>query len=367
LQEAPQKEFASAGILLVHEDGRSLSGLAGALREAGYPRVTLISGPTGALLGSNAPDVIVFQSSFSAASDWRALQGLIGLGDPSLGRGVIVATPNYSPELGRRVLRAGAMYCLSAPIDVEETCLRIRNVLRLRLQHVRFIEQRKDLEAKVEERNGNLWATMNELHENSVRLHNSQEETLRRLARAAEYRDDETAGHVERLSSYVGAIARAAGKGDEEVRLIRLASRLHDIGKIGVPDSILLKPGPLSDEERSTMERHAQIGHEILCDASSDLINLAATIALTHHEKYDGTGYPDKCRGEDVPFEGRVTAIADAFDALSSDRVYRKALPIYKTLEIMKAERGKHFDPVLLDLFFECLPEILSIRESHPE
>jgi putative two-component system response regulator len=336
------------------------------LREAGYPKVTLISGPTGALLGQNAPDVIVFASSFTGASDWRALQSLIGLGDPSLGRGVIVATPHYSPEIGRKVLGAGAMYCLSAPIDVEETCLRVRNILRLRLQHLRLTEHREVLEAKVEERNGNLWATMNELHENSVRLHNSQEETLRRLARAAEYRDDETAAHVERLSSYVAVIARAAGRGDEEVRLLRLASRLHDIGKIGIPDTILLKPGSLSDDERSVMERHASIGHEILCDASSELINLAATIALTHHERYDGTGYPDGARGQDIPFEGRVTALADVFDALSTDRVYRKARPIYKGLEIMKAERGKHFDPELTDLFFECLPEILSIRESHP-
>jgi putative two-component system response regulator len=169
------------------------------------------------------------------------------------------------------------------------------------------------------------------------------------------------------MSLCASVVARAAGRSSGEVKLIRMASRLHDIGKIGIPDSILLKPGKLDPSERQEMEKHVEYGYNILADTSSELMRTAATIARTHHERFDGTGYPRRLKGEEIPFEGRIAAIADVFDALSMERVYRKAFSIVQAVDMMKEGRGGQFDPHLLDLFLEALPEILVLRREHAE
>ena len=189
-----------------------------------------------------------------------------------------------------------------------------------------------------------------------------QEEAIRRLVRAAEFRDDETIRHTERVSQYCAIIARRAGLDADHVDLIERASVMHDVGKLGVPDSILQKPGRLTPAERRVMERHPEYGNSILAGSGLDMLELAATIALTHHERWDGTGYPYRLAGEDIPIEGRIAAIADVFDALTSDRVYRPAMSTERALQILEDGRGTHFEPRLLDCFIAELDRVEGVR-----
>jgi hypothetical protein len=195
-------------------------------------------------------------------------------------------------------------------------------------------------------------------------LQEAKEEMLRRLARVVEYRDDETAGHVERMSEYTEILARRLGLEDLAPDL-RLASTMHDVGKVGVPDAILLKPGPLTPDERREMERHAEIGCRMLSGSGSDLLDLAATIALTHHERFDGGGYPNGLAGEEIPLEGRIVAVADVFDALTSDRVYKRAMPVDEAARIIRAGARTQFDPRVVDAFDAAFEEIEATRRRH--
>jgi cyclic di-GMP phosphodiesterase len=189
-------------------------------------------------------------------------------------------------------------------------------------------------------------------------IDNQQAELLRRLSEAVGRRDLETGAHIRRIGRNSALLARAHGLDDEAVRAIDLAAPMHDVGKVAIPDSILLKPGVLSHGERKVMQRHARIGHDILAHSGSPLLDLAAEIALTHHERFDGTGYPTHLPGERVPLAGRIVAITDVFDALTSDRPYRARLPLDDALEIMDEGSGTHFDPVLLECFTEHLDEV---------
>jgi PAS domain S-box-containing protein len=192
-------------------------------------------------------------------------------------------------------------------------------------------------------------------------LRRSREETIRRLSRAAEFRDDETGAHIERMSRYCELIGMRLGLDPRRCEQLRIASPMHDVGKIGVADAILRKPGPLDPDERAAMERHAEIGYRILAGSGAELLDLAATIARTHHERYDGTGYPRRLKGEEIPLEGRIAAVADVFDALTTDRVYRPAYSFAKTVAMMRDERGSHFDPVVLDSFLAAERDICKI------
>ena len=197
-------------------------------------------------------------------------------------------------------------------------------------------------------------------------ISHSQRRTVERLARAAEFRDEETANHTERVSRYCALLADLAGLGTQRSELIGAASMMHDIGKLGIPDSILRKPGALTLGERLHMQRHAAYGRNILA-GEDPLLDLAATIAWTHHERWDGGGYPRRMGGPEIPVEGRIVAVGDVFDALTSDRVYRPAMMVEQAIGMMQASRGTHFDPELLDLFVEALPRVLDIRRRHPD
>jgi putative two-component system response regulator len=180
-------------------------------------------------------------------------------------------------------------------------------------------------------------------------LESSREETIQRLCTAVEARDPASAAHINQMSEYCGAIARELGLPSARCDLIRSASAMHDVGKIGIPDRVLLKPGPLTAEERRTIETHAAIGHGILTGSHSELLQLAAEIAWTHHEQLDGGGYPRGISGSAIPLEGRIAAVADVFDALTRDRVYRRRMSRIEALAILEAGRGRHFDPLVLD------------------
>ncbi|MFY9264715.1 MAG: HD domain-containing phosphohydrolase [Solirubrobacterales bacterium] len=219
------------------------------------------------------------------------------------------------------------------------------------------LAQRADIEDRLRE-------TIAELERSENQLALSQEETIIRLSIAVESRDADTGSHIERMGQYCALLAEKLNWSEDRGQLLRIASPLHDVGKIAIPDGVLQKPGSLTDAERLEMERHAEIGHRILAGSDSPLLDLAARIALTHHEKWDGSGYPKGLAGDEIPVEGRIAAIADVFDALTSDRVYRPAMPIEKALSILAEGRGSHFDPVILDTFFDSLDEVLAIRNS---
>ncbi len=190
-----------------------------------------------------------------------------------------------------------------------------------------------------------------------------EQETITRLARAAEFRDPETGAHILRMAHYSQIIAQALGLDGETCERILTAAPMHDIGKVGTPDNILLKPGRLTPEEMQIMRQHPRIGHDILKGSSSPMIQMAAEIALTHHEKYDGSGYPDGKAGEAIPIVGRIVAVADVFDALTSPRPYKPAWTLEAALDFIREGRGSHFDPACVDAFLGLIPAVLEIRE----
>jgi len=190
---------------------------------------------------------------------------------------------------------------------------------------------------------------------------------VHRLGRAAEYKDTDTGEHIVRMSQYSKVLALALGMNESEAELLRQAAPMHDVGKIGIPDAILLKPGRLTSDEFDHMKQHAVIGAQILANSSSPLLQLAHTLAIEHHEKWDGTGYPHGIKGEDISVEGRIVAIADVFDALTSKRPYKEAWSVEETVEHLKSQAGSHFDPNLINLFIEKLDDIIAIKEANQE
>jgi methanogenic corrinoid protein MtbC1 len=225
-------------------------------------------------------------------------------------------------------------------------------------------ERRSELQREIESRSKELRRAMTELEI-------AQAETVRRLSMAVEFRDEDTGAHIERIGRFSTLLAEQMCMESDFCELMSHAAPLHDVGKVAIPDSILLKPGPLTPQERMIVETHAEEGYRLLRGSTSSILDLAATIALSHHEKWDGSGYPRGISGEAIPIEGRIVAIADVFDALTSDRVYRKAFPVEKAVEMMKEQRGLHFDPVLLDAFLDVLgssgPDARAKRDSDPQ
>jgi HD-GYP domain-containing protein (c-di-GMP phosphodiesterase class II) len=209
-------------------------------------------------------------------------------------------------------------------------------------------QRRRALEQELESHSGELTRAFSELEI-------AQAETVRRLSMAVEFRDEDTGAHIERIGRFSTLLAEHVGMDTDFCATLTHAAPLHDVGKVAIPDAILLKPGKLTAEERAIVETHAEEGHRLLRGSSSRILDLAATIALSHHEKWDGTGYPRGVKGEAIPIEGRIVAVADVFDALTSDRIYRRAFTVEEAVEMMLEQRGRHFDPVLLDAFMEVL------------
>jgi putative two-component system response regulator len=267
------------------------------------------------------------------------------------GPAVIMVSGADDAEVAGIALDAGVYGYVTKPFKRNEVTIAVQNALRRRRLESESREHRAMLEDRVVERTA-------EVHDALTRLRLANEETVLRLSKAVEFRDPETGSHIERMSHYCGLLA---GRFGLDADGLRVASRLHDVGKIAVPDSILQKPGPLTPEERREMERHATIGHRLLRGSRSELLEVAAEIALTHHERFDGTGYPRGLAGEDIPLAGRIAGVADVFDALTTDRVYRAAIPLEEAIATLRAERGRHFDPEVVDAFLAELEDVRSI------
>src|SRR5690349_7084057 len=247
-------------------------------------------------------------------------------------------------------LDAGITDFLTKPIDARECLARCRNLLTLRRQQVVLEDRRRLLEHMVED-------ATREVRER-------EKETLLRLARAGEFRDEETGYHLIRMARYSRLIANAIGLNHDEAETVELAAPLHDIGKIGIPDQILLKTGKLDAAEWQVMRRHPVIGHEILKGSASKYVRMGALIALGHHEKYDGSGYPNGLVGDHIPLCARIVAIADVYDALTSVRPYKSAWSTDAAHEYVSSQAGKHFDPRLVDAFVTMKKEVIRIQNE---
>ena len=287
----------------------------------------------------------------------------------------IILSATSESQVKRDALRLGATDFLAKPVDSSDLTVRVRNSLVVKRHHDTLANYANELERQVKLR--------------TKQIERSREQIIHCLARAAEYRDNETGAHVIRVGKYSGVIAQELGFSEEYCHQIELAAQLHDVGKIGIPDSVLLNPGRLNTEEFDVMKthcslgveimeplaetqgegevvrRHAEVGGFIMDGVDSPMLELAALIARTHHEKWDGTGYPKGTAGELIPIEGRITCVADVYDALCSERPYKKAFPVEKCLEIMLSERGTRFDPIVLDAFFRRLGDIEKIRKKY--
>ena len=266
---------------------------------------------------------------------------------------VIMSTAVDDTDVAQTALELGAYGYLIKPAGRNEIRIAVSNALRRRELELKHRDYQRELEGTVNQRTRELQL--------------SQEETLQRLAKAAEFRDNETAEHVQRMSHYCRLIVERMGMTAEKCDQFRLASVMHDVGKIGISDLILLKPGKLTDEEFDHIKLHAEMGHRILSGSKSPLLELGATMAFSHHEKYDGTGYPRGLAGEAIPIEGRIAAVADVFDALTSVRVYRKAWSVEKATDLLIRDKGSHFDPNIVDLFLESMDEVLKVMEHHAD
>lgn len=257
---------------------------------------------------------------------------------------IIMVTSDVDPSTRLNAIGAGATDFLSKPFDPIELQARARNLLELRKAQKELADRALWLSAAVEEATSALVAR--------------EEEVIWRLARAIEYRDGDTGGHVSRVALISRLIAEGIGLPPETCRIIYLAAPLHDIGKIGIADAILGKPGKLTPEEFDVMRGHVTIGAKILADGTSDLVRVAEQIARSHHERWDGTGYPNRLKGEAIPIEARIVAIADVFDALTSERPYKKAWPVAAAYEEVVKGSGSHFDPACVDAFVARWDEI---------
>ncbi|MCB9737648.1 MAG: HD domain-containing protein [Deltaproteobacteria bacterium] len=260
----------------------------------------------------------------------------------------------------------GALHAWGGARLPTEAHRRVLQVAATRIgTEIRLHDQQRRLEEMVETRTADLTALLERLRGVNNQLVEASRETIMRLARAAEYRDGDTGEHVDRMSSYCQVIARRMGMSADEIALIKLAAPMHDVGKIGIPDAILLKNGKLTPEEYEVMKQHPLIGARILSGSNSQLLRMAEQIAATHHEKWDGSGYPLGLGGNEIPLAGRIVALADVFDALTSPRVYKDAWSIDESVAYVRGLSGSHFDPRVVEAFMACLDELLDIRAGY--
>lgn len=280
---------------------------------------------------------------------------------------IIMTTALTSKDDRLRAVEAGANDYISKPVDKNELRVRMTSLLKMKEAQDAVKRHEEELEEKVKERTEQLRHALEDSIEAERKTRKAHIETINRLVVAAEYKDEDTANHIKRMSHYSRILACSLHLSPGEVETIHLASPMHDVGKMGTPDDILFKPGKHTPEEWEIMKQHATFGGRILNGSSSELLQAGEIIALSHHEKWDGSGYPKGISGEDIPLSGRITAVADVFDALTSKRPYKEAFSNEKSLQIMKEGRGKHFEPRLLDLFLENLDEVFDIQKKHKD
>lgn len=345
---------AQARILIVDDEQTNLKLVDKILRGQGYQNLVLVHDPRQVLVQyqTGRPDLILLDINMPHLDGYQVLEKLKALDDPMLPP-IIILTAQHGKGYLLRALTAGARDFVTKPFDRSELLMRVHNLLDVQLAHVLLHDQNTVLERLVRER--------------TSELHDTRLQVVRRLSNAMEYRDTETGNHILRMSHICAVLARGIGWSEAQCDLILNASPMHDIGKIGIPDAILLKAGRLDSDEWEIMKSHTTIGAALLQGDASDLMRMAREIALSHHEKWDGSGYPAGLSGEAIPLSGRIAALADVFDALSSTRPYKKGWPMDSVLKMISDNSGAHFDPELVQVLIDTLPEIMAIREQFAE
>lgn len=343
-----------ASILVVDDEYANVRLIEKILQAEGYCNVVCTQNSTKALslykeLNS---DLILLDLNMPKLNGYDVMNQLNELKGKDLPP-ILILTAQHAQDFRQQALDSGARDYVTKPFDVNELLSRVRNLLEVQQAQAYMRSQNELLEQKVQKRTQDL--------------QNTRLQVVRYLGRAAEYRDNETGLHIIRMSKIATLLAKAAGMSDSDCELLLNASPMHDIGKIGIPDDILLKPGKLDADEWKIMQTHAQIGADILEGDDSKLMIMARDIALSHHEKWNGQGYPNGLQGKLIPFVARVTSIADVFDALTSVRPYKKAWTVSDAIDLIKEESGKHFDPDLVDIFVAILPEVVEIKDEYAE
>jgi putative two-component system response regulator len=342
-------------ILVVDDEAPNRMVLEGMLISQGYDVALAEDGPEALrMVAARPPDVVLLDVMMPDMDGFEVLRRLRDQ-EETRHLPVVMVTALSASEHRVRSLDLGADDFLTKPVDMAELRARVRSLVQVKAFHDHMQHDKEELEAQVQERTRALRRAMLDLKAASL-------ETVLRLSRAAEYKDDDTGEHVLRMSRYAAAIATKMALSEQQVEEILHAAPMHDVGKIGIPDRVLMKPGRLDEDEWQLMRRHCKFGQQILADSKAPVIQLAESIALNHHEKWDGSGYPRGLKGGDIPLSARIVAAGDVFDALTSRRPYKEAFTVERSLDIMREGRGSHFDPAVLDAFLATLDEILNIR-----
>jgi cyclic di-GMP phosphodiesterase len=347
-----EQDILLANILIVDDQAPNVTLLEKMLKHAGYTNVTGITDSRQAvdMYLDNDVDLLLLDIRMPHLDGFDVMGQLQNeVSDDYLP--ILVLTAELAVETRAKALCNGAKDFLTKPFEQLEVLQRIHNILEVRLLHKQVKEQNQNLEDTVIQR--------------TRELAHSRFEIIQRLGHAAEYKDNETGNHILRMSKFSQMLARATGMSQAESDMILAASPMHDIGKIGIPDRVLLKQGKLDEEEWEIMKTHVSIGVDLLSGSDSPLMIMAKSIALLHHEKWDGSGYPKGLAGEDIAIEGRICALCDVFDALTSERPYKKAWPVGDAMAYIKEQSGKHFDPKLVTLFESIQDEVLAFRNEH--
>ncbi len=348
------EQILKAKILIVDDQKLHTLFLEKVLKKEGYKNIECLTDAkkTISLCHDFQPDIILLDLIMPVIDGFQVLEQLKEEREENY-LPVLALSEERSAEIRHRALEAGVTDFLSKPYESAEVLMRIRNMIETRILHLEVKNQNKLLEIKVQER--------------TQELNDSRLEIIRRLAQAAECRDNDTGLHIIRMSHYCTALGEALGLGVKQCELILNASPLHDIGKIGIPDSILLKPGKLTPEEFEVMKTHTVIGARLLAGSNSEIMKMAEMIVLTHHEKWDGSGYPRKLKGDQIPLLGQICSVCDVFDALTSKRSYKKAWSVERAVEEIVSLKEKHFKASLVEAFVEILSEIRKIKKEYAE
>ncbi len=350
-------------VLVVDDVERNRLLLSGVVESLGYEVETARDGLDALAKLPLGIDLVLLDVMMPGLDGYEVARRLRG--DPRFAElPVIMVTALDSREDRIHAVQAGANDFIAKPVDRTELEVRIGSQLKLKEAREALCRHQAALEETVAQRTAALRGAVEELAEAQRRTYAAHLDTIRRLVLAAELKDSETAHHIVRISRYTAVLGHALRMSPGEVEALGQAATMHDVGKIGIPDAILAKRGALTAEERRVMETHSTIGGRILDGSPSELMQAGRTIALTHHEKWDGSGYPHGLAGEDIPLSGRICAVADVFDALTTDRPYRAALTPDEAFGLMEAERGSRFDPRLLDLFLDRREEVVAIQRE---
>ena len=344
-------------IMVADDDTRIREVLSNILEQEGYRVVEAKDGNTVIkIISSEEVDVVLLDINMPGMNGIDVTRRLKSDDELKL-IPIVIVTGEKELKLRLEALKAGADDFLIKPPHFAELSTRVKSLLKVKAYNDHQRNYRKILEKQVAERTEQLQMALSEIKNTSLY-------TIHHLSRAAEYKDEDTAIHIQRMSSYAAAIAEKMELSKEDVELILYTSSMHDIGKIGIPDSILLKKGKLDSDEWKQMQKHTLIGAEILDGSNNIFIRKGKVIALSHHEKWDGTGYPKGLKGKEIPLEGRICAVADVFDALTTQRPYKEAFSLEKAVEIISEGRAKHFDPDITDAFLAILNRITDIMHS---